>query len=62
MHHLSGGEKQRYRPALVRKPELLVLDEPAQADNNGQAALYELIRELDELHCGVIMISHDLHP
>ncbi|HLV77909.1 MAG TPA: zinc ABC transporter ATP-binding protein ZnuC [Marinobacter sp.] len=65
VQHLSGGEKQRLllARALVRKPDLLVLDEPAQGvDINGQAALYELIRELrDELHCGVIMISHDLH-
>lgn len=65
VHHLSGGEKQRLllARALVRKPDLLVLDEPAQGvDINGQAALYELIRKLrDELRCGVIMISHDLH-
>ncbi|RMJ03004.1 Zinc import ATP-binding protein ZnuC [Marinobacter litoralis] len=65
VHHLSGGEKQRLllARALARQPDLLVLDEPAQGvDINGQAALYELIRELrDELHCGVIMISHDLH-
>lgn len=65
VHHLSGGEKQRLllARALVRKPDLLVLDEPAQGvDINGQAALYELIRQLrDELNCGIIMISHDLH-
>ena len=65
VHHLSGGEMQRLllARALVRKPDLLVLDEPAQGvDINGQAALYELIREVrDELTCGVIMISHDLH-
>lgn len=65
VHHLSGGEMQRLllARALVRKPDLLVLDEPAQGvDINGQAALYELIREVrDELNCGVIMISHDLH-
>lgn len=65
IHTLSGGEMQRLliARALVRKPDLLVLDEPAQGvDVNGQAALYELIRELrDRLHCGVIMISHDLH-
>ena len=65
VHHLSGGEKQRLllARALARKPDLLVLDEPAQGvDINGQAALYDLIRQLrDELHCGVIMISHDLH-
>lgn len=65
VHHLSGGEKQRLllARALVRKPDLLVLDEPAQGvDINGQAVLYDLIRQLrDELNCGIIMISHDLH-
>ncbi|PXX93246.1 zinc ABC transporter ATP-binding protein ZnuC [Marinobacter vulgaris] len=65
VHHLSGGEKQRLllARALARRPDLLVLDEPAQGvDINGQAALYDLIRGLrDELNCGVIMISHDLH-
>lgn len=65
VHHLSGGEKQRLllARALARKPDLLVLDEPAQGvDINGQASLYDLIRELrDDLNCGVIMISHDLH-
>ncbi|KPP97459.1 zinc ABC transporter ATP-binding protein ZnuC [Marinobacter sp. HL-58] len=65
VHHLSGGEKQRLllARALARRPDLLVLDEPAQGvDINGQAALYDLIRSLrDELDCGVIMISHDLH-
>lgn len=65
VHHLSGGEQQRVllARALVRKPDLLVLDEPAQGvDINGQAALYDLIRQVrDEFNCGVIMISHDLH-
>lgn len=65
IHRLSGGEMQRLliARALVRKPELLVLDEPAQGvDINGQASLYDLIRSLrDSLQCGVIMISHDLH-
>lgn len=65
IHHLSGGERQRLllARALARKPDFLVLDEPAQGvDINGQAALYDLIRQLrDDLHCGVIMISHDLH-
>jgi zinc transport system ATP-binding protein len=65
VHHLSGGEKQRLllARALARKPDLLVLDEPAQGvDINGQAALYDLIRNLrDELSCGVLMVSHDLH-
>ncbi|HKK56523.1 zinc ABC transporter ATP-binding protein ZnuC [Marinobacter sp.] len=65
VHHLSGGEKQRLllARALARKPDLLVLDEPAQGvDINGQAALYDLIRDLrDQLNCGVLMVSHDLH-
>jgi zinc transport system ATP-binding protein len=65
VHHLSGGEKQRLllARALARKPDLLVLDEPAQGvDINGQTALYALIRNLrDELNCGVLMVSHDLH-
>ncbi len=65
VHHLSGGERQRLllARALARKPDLLVLDEPAQGvDINGQAALYDLIRSLrDELNCGVLMVSHDLH-
>lgn len=65
VHRLSGGEMQRLliARALARKPNLLVLDEPAQGvDINGQAALYDLIRSLrDRLNCGIIMISHDLH-
>ncbi|TVP55714.1 MAG: zinc ABC transporter ATP-binding protein ZnuC [Halomonadaceae bacterium] len=65
IHHLSGGEMQRVllARALLRRPHLLVLDEPAQGvDINGQAALYELIRDLrQELGCAVLMVSHDLH-
>ena len=65
VHHLSGGETQRMllARALLREPELLVLDEPAQGvDITGQAALYELIQQLrDDSGCGVLMISHDLH-
>lgn len=65
VHHLSGGETQRMllARALLREPELLVLDEPAQGvDITGQAALYELIQKLrDDSGCGVLMISHDLH-
>ena len=65
VHHLSGGEKQRLllARALARHPDLLVLDEPAQGvDINGQAALYDLIRDIrNELNCGVLMVSHDLH-
>jgi zinc transport system ATP-binding protein len=62
---LSGGEFQRLllARAMARRPQLLVLDEPAQGvDISGQNALYGLVSELrDETGCGVLMISHDLH-
>ncbi|MEO1197715.1 MAG: zinc ABC transporter ATP-binding protein ZnuC [Pseudomonadota bacterium] len=62
---LSGGEFQRalLARAIVRAPDLLVLDEPVQGvDFNGEIALYELISQLrDALGCGILLISHDLH-
>src|SRR5690554_6647013 len=62
---LSGGEMQRVllARAILRKPDLLVLDEPAQGvDVVGQNALYGLLAEVrDELGCGILLISHDLH-
>lgn len=65
MSQLSGGELQRVMlaRAIVRKPDLLVLDEPVQGvDITGQSKLYHLISDLrKELGCAVLMISHDLH-
>jgi zinc transport system ATP-binding protein len=62
---VSGGELQRLllARALLRGPELLLLDEPVQGvDVAGQAELYALIREVRSRHrCAVLMISHDLH-
>jgi len=62
---ISGGELQRVllARALLKKPELLVLDEPAQGvDVVGQQALYNLIGSIREKHeCSVLMVSHDLH-
>jgi zinc transport system ATP-binding protein len=62
---LSGGEFQRalLARAIVRAPDLLVLDEPVQGvDFSGQVAIYDLIRQIrDETGCGILMISHDLH-
>jgi zinc transport system ATP-binding protein len=65
LQRLSGGELQRVllARALLRDPELLVLDEPLQGvDIGGQAALFALIRRIrDERGCGVLLVSHDLH-
>ena len=62
---LSGGEMQRalLARAILRKPNLLVLDEPVQGvDVNGQNELYTMIGELSKsLNCAVLMVSHDLH-
>lgn len=62
---LSGGELARVAlaRALLRKPELLVLDEPlAGVDISGEASLYELIASMrDEIGCGILLVSHDLH-
>jgi zinc transport system ATP-binding protein len=65
VRNLSGGEFQRVMlaRAIARKPDLLVLDEPVQGvDFAGEIALYELIQQIrDELGCGILLISHDLH-
>jgi zinc transport system ATP-binding protein len=65
VRHLSGGEFQRVMlaRALARKPDFLVLDEPAQGvDFSGEIALYDLIQKVrDETGCGILMVSHDLH-
>lgn len=65
VQELSGGEFQRvlFARAMIRKPDLLVLDEPVQGvDFSGEVALYRLIREIrDQTQAGILMISHDLH-
>ncbi len=62
---VSGGEFQRVilARALLRDPDLLVLDEPSQGvDVNGQAELYDLIASIRDRHgLGVLLVSHDLH-
>lgn len=65
MRTLSGGETRRVMlaRAIARDPDLLVLDEPVQGvDFAGEIELYDLIRDIrNEMGCGVLMISHDLH-
>lgn len=61
---LSGGEFQRLllARALIDRPNLLVLDEPAQGvDMAGAELLEELVDGIrHNLGCGVLMISHDV--
>jgi len=65
VQQVSGGEMQRIliARALLRDPELLVLDEPAQGlDISGQEELYRMIGDLRTTRgCGILVVSHDLH-
>jgi len=65
MRGLSGGQFQRvlFARALSENPELLILDEPTQGlDQSGTASFYQLIEKArEDLNCGVLMVSHDLH-
>ncbi|SMN14647.1 Zinc ABC transporter, ATP-binding protein ZnuC [uncultured Candidatus Thioglobus sp.] len=65
LNTLSGGEMQRVllARALLAKPNVLILDEPAQnLDVNGQMHLYKLIQDIHQKQgCAVLMVSHDLH-
>jgi zinc transport system ATP-binding protein len=61
---LSVGQQQRVlvARALVREPELLVLDEPAAGvDASGEDQLYTLLRRLNtERGISILMVSHDI--
>ena len=61
---LSGGEFQRLllARAFLSRPDLLLLDEPAQGvDAAGSEKLQEVIEGIRaSLGCGVLCISHDL--
>ena len=62
---VSGGEAKRasLARALLREPDLLVLDEPsASLDVHGQEEVYRLIQAIrDRRGCAVLLVSHDLH-
>lgn len=65
VHPLSGGEMQRVMLArtLLKRPDLLVLDEPAQGlDPVSEEQFYALLDELNQTKkCAIVMVSHDLH-
>lgn len=61
---LSVGQQQRalISRALVRSPQLLVLDEPvAGVDAAGQEQLYSMLRRLNREHdMTILMVTHDI--
>ena len=63
---LSGGEQQRLvvAQALVREPELLLLDEPLDnLDLANQGAIAALVQRIcRERGVTVIMVAHDVNP
>jgi zinc/manganese transport system ATP-binding protein len=63
---LSGGEQQRLliAQALIRGPELLLLDEPLDSlDLPNQAAVAALVRRIcQEEEVAVLLVAHDINP
>lgn len=62
----SGGEQQRLliAQALIRRPELLILDEPLDSlDVTNQASISALIRDVSESEqVAVLLVAHDVNP
>jgi zinc/manganese transport system ATP-binding protein len=63
---LSGGEQQRLliAAALVRRPQLLILDEPLDSlDLPNQAAVAALVRRISSAeNVAVLLVAHDVNP
>jgi zinc/manganese transport system ATP-binding protein len=63
---LSGGEQQRLliAQALVRRPRLLLLDEPLDSlDLPNQTAVAALVRRIcTEESVAVMLVAHDINP
>jgi zinc/manganese transport system ATP-binding protein len=63
---LSGGEQQRLliAQALVRSPELLILDEPLDGlDIPNQVAVASLLRRIaTDQDVAVLLVAHDVNP
>ena len=64
LSELSVGQQQRVllARALVRQPDLLVLDEPAAGvDVSGEEQLYAVLRDINrDRSIAVIIVSHDI--
>ena len=62
----SGGEQQRLliAQALIRRPDLLLLDEPLDSlDVTNQAAISALIRDICRNEgVAVLLVAHDVNP
>ncbi|HEX7355355.1 MAG TPA: ABC transporter ATP-binding protein [Mycobacteriales bacterium] len=62
----SGGEQQRLliAQALVRRPELLILDEPLDSlDVTNQAGVSALVQSVCRAeHVAVLLVAHDVNP
>jgi len=62
----SGGEQQRLliAQALIRRPDLLVLDEPLDSlDVTNQASVSGLIRDVCRTqNVAVLLVAHDVNP
>ena len=62
--HLSGGQKQRVfvAKAIVRDPEILILDEPVSGiDPEAQELFYMILSNLNVKHgTTILIVSHDL--
>jgi zinc/manganese transport system ATP-binding protein len=63
---LSGGEQQRLliAQALVRRPEVLILDEPLDSlDLPNQAAVAGLVKRICHTQdVAVLLVAHDVNP
>jgi ABC-type Mn2+/Zn2+ transport system ATPase subunit len=63
IRELSGGEQQRVflARALIRKPSILILDEPVSGvDHNTREKIMSILTSLSKVGLTIIMTTHDL--
>jgi ABC-type multidrug transport system ATPase subunit len=61
---LSGGSQKRFEIglAIINRPKLLVLDEPASGlDVILRNEIYDIVRRINKMGTTVILASHDLN-